>query len=239
MFFDEHACDISAGFLVGRRQGFIFWVGAFAADSTDDFIGRLRGVSAVAMMRFFFLQDLFNSLELGVVDGPAIVINFVLPFFVLIGYDFLRVSSLLDEETVVAAHVVVVALLLCEALKGVVDAQARLKLLALLLLPGELIFVSRLGLWGLGNVMRLGSVSMLLLLFLLLLCWSYLCTVLVLHLHELLNLLLVEVFTEIPLPLSDLNLQTPRPLPVLSRPFLPRSLVLLPLALTFLPRLPT
>lgn len=88
------------------------------------------------MMRFFFFQDLLNSLELGVVDSPAIVINLVLHFFVLIGYDFLRVSTLLDEETVVAAHVVVVALLLCEALEGVVDAQARLKLLALLLLSG-------------------------------------------------------------------------------------------------------
>lgn len=95
------------------------------------------------MMRFLFFQDLLNSFELGIIYRPAIVINLVLPFFVLVRYDFLRVSTLLDEKTIIAAHVVIVSLLLCEALEGVVDAQARLKLLSLLLLPSELIFVGR------------------------------------------------------------------------------------------------
>lgn len=95
------------------------------------------------MMLFFFFQDLLNRFELGIVDRPAIVINLVLPFFVLVRYDFLRVSTLLDEEAVIATHVVIVSLLFCEALEGVVDAQARLKLLSLLLLSSQLVFVGR------------------------------------------------------------------------------------------------
>lgn len=67
--------------------------------------------------------------------ASAVVINFILHFFVLIGDYFLRVSPLLDEETVVAAHVVIVALLLCESLEGVVDVAGEL-LLPLLLLSG-------------------------------------------------------------------------------------------------------
>lgn len=132
----QHACDVPAGFLVGRRQGLVFGVGALASDGADYLIRRLRGVSAVGLMRLLFFQDLLSGFELRVDDRPAIVVNLVLHFFVLVGYYFLRVSAFLDEEAVVAAHVVVVALLLGKPLEGVVYVQARLLLLALLLLPG-------------------------------------------------------------------------------------------------------
>lgn len=238
MLLDQHTCDVPAGFVVGRRQGLVFRVRTLASDRADDFIGRLRGVSAVGVMRFFFLQDLLNSLELRIIDGPAVVINLVLHFPV--GYDFLRVSSLLDVEAVIAAHVVVVALLLGEALEGVVDAQTRLQLFSLLLLPGQLVFIRQLRFRGLNDLMRLGRVSMLLPLLLLLFCGLGLCAVLILHFHELLNLLLVEVLTEIPLPLGNLNLQTPRPLRLLPIPPLrPASFLRFPLSRPFLSRLPT
>ena len=149
------------------------------------------------------------------------------------------VSPLLDEETVVAAHVVIVALLLCEALEGVVDAQTRLQLLSLLLLPGQLVFVGELGFRGLCGVMRLGRVSLLLPLLLLLLCGFDLCAVLILHFHELLDLLLIEVLTEIPLPLGNLHLQTPGSLPLLPISLCPTALLHFPLSAPLLPRLPT
>ena len=90
-------------------------------------------------------------------------------------------------------------------------------------------------------MMCLWRVSMVILpLFLLRLCWLHLCAVLILHLHELLDLPLIEVLTEIPLPLRNLDLQTPRPLAFLSIALLrPRPLLLLPLAHAFLPRLST
>lgn len=89
--------------------------------------------------------------------------------------------------------------------------------------------------------MGLGCVAMFLSLLLLGFCWFGFGSILILHFHEFLDLFVVEVFTEIPLPLSNLNLQTPRSLHFLSIALLSSSFLILVLVVlfgqAFLPRM--